>query len=279
MYEYDFIFIHREVTPIGPPVFEWIIAKVLKKKIIYDFDDAIWLTNTSANNKIIAGLKCHGKVRSICRWSYRISCGNDYLADFARDYNENVIVNPTTIDTKRYHNRIKDQNTPRLTIGWTGTHSTAQYLDDVLPVLEKLEKKYDFTFIVISNAPLKHSLKNLKYITWNKDTEIEDLMQFNIGIMPLKEDPWSRGKCGFKALQYMSLGIPALVSPIGVNTKIVDDGINGTLCSDAEDWERAIVAYLTDPLLRIKNGIAAREKIENSYSVVSNTQNFIKLFS
>ena len=277
--EYDFIFIHREVAPMGPPVFEWLIAKVFKKKIIYDFDDAIWLPNTSVNNKIIGGLKCHSKVKSICRWSYRISCGNDYLAQFAREYNNDVVVNPTTIDTKKLHNRTKDQNTSGLTIGWTGTHSTSQYLDDIMPLLEKLEKSYDFTFIVISNHPLSHKLKSLKYITWNKDSEIDDLLQFNIGLMPLREDSWSKGKCGFKALQYMSLGIPALVSPIGVNTKIVDDGINGALCSSLSDWEKAIISYLNDPLLRIKTGIAARKKIEASYSVISNSQNFLNLFT
>ena len=219
----DYVFIFREASPIGPPVFEWFIAKVLRKKIIYDFDDAIWLPNTSDNNQIVAGIKWHSKVGSICRWSYKVSCGNAYLADYARQFNSNVIVNPTTIDTVNYHNRIKDQHTPALTIGWTGTHSTIQYLDIIVPILQKLELQYDFTFLVISNAPPAFKLKSLKYQHWSKDTEIDDLLMFNIGIMPLTDDAWARGKCGFKALQYMSLGIPALVSPVGVNTTIVDD--------------------------------------------------------
>jgi glycosyltransferase involved in cell wall biosynthesis len=275
---YDVVFIHREAAPIGPPVFEWIIAKALKKKIIYDFDDAIWLSNTSDNNSIVAGLKWHSKVRYIIKWSYKVSCGNAYLADYARQYNKNVVVNPTTIDTISLHNQIKNQHTDSMTIGWTGTHSTAQYLDNIIPIIEKLEKTYDFTFEIISNVPPNYTLKSLKYTSWSKDTEIEDLLRFNIGVMPLTDDKWSKGKCGFKALQYMSLGIPALVSPVGVNTSIVDDGINGMICRNAHEWEQAIEKLLTDKNLKSQLGINARKKIEAKYSVISNTENFIRLF-
>ncbi len=275
---YDWVFIHREAAPIGPPIFEWIIAKVLRKKIIYDFDDAIWLPNTSDNNRIAAGLKWHSKVSLTCRWSYKVSCGNAYLADYARQFNNNVIVNPTTIDTDSYHNRIKDQHTPKLTIGWTGTHSTIQYLDAIVPVLQKLEQNYDFVFTVISNSPPSFSLRSLNYIKWSKGAEIDDLLKFNIGVMPLTDDPWSRGKCGFKALQYMSLGIPALVSPVGVNTNIVDDGINGRICHDNNEWEQTIEDLINNKDLKINWGKEARKKIETKYSVLSNSQNFIGLF-
>ncbi|MBS1625076.1 MAG: glycosyltransferase family 4 protein [Bacteroidetes bacterium] len=276
---YDFVFMHREAAPIGPPVFEWIITKILGKKIIYDFDDAIWLSNTSAHNKIAARLKWHSKVSAICKWAWKVSCGNDYLAHYARSYNTQVVVNPTTIDTEHLHNRVKDQHTDRIVIGWTGTHSTAQYLDHIIPILARLEQQYDFTFMVISNRKLKADLRSLQYQHWHKESEIADLLQFNIGLMPLTDDPWARGKCGFKALQYMSLGIPALVSPVGVNTRIVDDHVNGMICSTDADWERAITTYLSDADQRIRAGAAARRKIEAEYSVASNTPNFIRLFS
>ena len=97
---YDFVFVHREAAPVGPPVFEWFIAKVLGKKIIYDFDDAIWLANTSEANKMVAGVKWHHKVTNICRWAYKNSCGNTYLANYARHFNPVVVVNPTTIDNQ-----------------------------------------------------------------------------------------------------------------------------------------------------------------------------------
>jgi glycosyltransferase involved in cell wall biosynthesis len=278
LYKCDYVFIHREAAPLGPPILEWIIARVLHKRVIYDFDDAIWLANTSSNNRIAAGLKWHSKVKAICKWSHKVSCGNAYLADFARVYNRSVVINPTTIDTNDHHNEIKDQHTPTLTIGWTGTHSTAKYLDHIIHILEELEQQYTFTFVMISNAKPKFHLKSLQYIHWSKATEIADLMQFNIGLMPLVDDIWAQGKCGFKALQYMSLGIPALVSPVGVNTQIVDAGINGMVCTTDDDWRNAIAKFLTDAELRVEMGIAARQKVETVYSVQSNTANFLGLF-
>jgi glycosyltransferase involved in cell wall biosynthesis len=276
---YDFVFIHREAAPIGPPILEWIIAKILKKKIIYDFDDAIWLPNTSSENKIAAGIKYHSKVKNICRWAYKVSCGNEYLADYAREYNQSVIVNPTTIDTLHLHNRIKDQTAGGLVIGWTGTHSTIKYLDDIVPILQELESSHNFIFAVISNTPPAFVLKSLQYIKWSKETEIDDLLRFNIGIMPLTDDQWARGKCGFKALQYMSLGIPALVSPVGVNLSIVDNGINGMICSTAGEWKENMEMLMKDNKRIISLGIEARMKVERKYSVNSNTLNFLSLFA
>src|SRR6185295_19189295 len=104
VHRFDFVFIHREAAPIGPPIFEWIVAKIFKKKIIYDFDDAIWIPNTSQENKWVAWFKWHKKAKAICRWSYKVSCGNEYLCGFAKSFNSNVVLNPTTIDTDCHHN-------------------------------------------------------------------------------------------------------------------------------------------------------------------------------
>lgn len=180
--KYDYVFIHREVTPIGPPIFEWIIAKILNKKIIYDFDDAIWIPNTSATNSIVAGIKWHGKVASICKWAYKVSCGNEYLCNYARQFKSNVVYNPTTIDTVHLHNILSNHDVPKPVIGWTGTHSTMMYLDEIVPVIEKLNLKYDFEFVVISNKAPDFQLNNLKFVPWSKSTEIADLAQIHIGI-------------------------------------------------------------------------------------------------
>jgi glycosyltransferase involved in cell wall biosynthesis len=277
--KYDYVFIHREASHLGPPIFEWFIAKIFKKKIIYDFDDAIWIPNFSEYNKIFHPLKMYGKVKSIIRWSHKISAGNDYLCDFAREYNSNVVCNPTTIDTENHHNQIKNQNTKKVVIGWTGTFSTAKYIHEIIPVIQKLEEKYDFVFQVISNEFPKVELKSFQFKRWKKDTEIADLLEFNIGVMPLVDDKWANGKCGFKALQYMALGIPAVISPVGVNTKIVDEKINGFLCTTQEEWYNALAYLLENPDAREKMGHEARKKIEEHYSVKSNTSNFLRLFA
>jgi glycosyltransferase involved in cell wall biosynthesis len=276
---YQYVFIHREASPLGPPVFEWLIAKVLGKKIVFDFDDAIFLPNTSATNKIAAGLKWHQKTAAICRWAYKVSAGNRYLADYARQYNPHVVVNPTTIDTLHQHNRIKEQDTATFVIGWTGTHSTIRYLDEITSILEELEKEYTFIFLVISDKAPVYKIKSLHYLPWKKESEKEDLLKMNVGIMPLTDDMWAKGKCGFKALQYMSLGIPALVSPVGVNTEIVDHGKNGFICSTCDEWKKYIVTLLEDKALRKSMGKAAREKVEKHYSVGANCRTFLDLFS
>jgi len=281
MRSYDYVFIHREAAPIGPPVFEWVISKVLGKKVIYDFDDAIWLANTSEANKIVAGVKWHHKVSDICRWAYKNSCGNNYLADYARQFSPTAIVNPTTIDTVNLHNQVRDQAAPgRLVIGWTGTHSTLKYLDQVVPVLAKLEDEgMDFEFRVISNQPPALPLRSLVFLPWRKDTEIADLLGFHVGLMPLEDDLWAKGKCAFKALQYMALGIPALVSPVGMNTEVVRHGLNGFVCATPTEWEISLRQLLADARLRQHLGQAARATIEQCYSVHANTPNFLQLFS
>lgn len=280
---YDYIFIHREAAPIGPPLLEWILTKMLRKRVIYDFDDAIWIPNTSEANRIVAGFKFHHKVDSICQWAYRNSCGNSYLAAYARQFNPDTVVNPTTIDTVNLHNRVRDQNAPgRLIIGWTGTHSTMKYLDPVLPVLARLEAEgIDFEFRIISNQEplLKLPLQSLRFLPWCKETEIQDLLSFHFGLMPLEDDPWAQGKCAFKALQYMALGMPAVVSSIGMNTEVVQNGYNGFVCRTSDDWYGALRQLIVDAPLRTSFGLAARRTVEEQYSVQANSANFIELFT
>ncbi len=278
---YDFIFIHREAAPIGPPIFEWIIARLLKKKIIYDFDDAIWMKDPAGEQTMVSRLKWQQKVGSICRWAYKVSCGNTYLRDYAQQFNANAIINPTTLDTELLHNQVRDQqNTTIPIIGWTGTHSTLRHLDLVWPVLERLEKEgHNFIFHVISNQPPQYTgLRSLQYSPWRKSTEIQDLLQFHVGLMPLVDDPWARGKCAFKALQYMALGMPALVSPVGMNTEVVEEEKNGFICATDNQWYTALRSLLVNDALRAQQGVAARRTIVECYSVLSNKENFLALF-
>jgi glycosyltransferase involved in cell wall biosynthesis len=276
--QYDYVFVHREASPIGPPVFEFLISKVMGKRLVYDFDDAIWLPNTSDHNKLAAIVKWHGKVRNICAWAYKVSCGNAYLADFARQYNANVVLLPTVVNTETQHNRVKDQRVGRLSIGWTGTHSTLHYLEEIYPVIRQLEQSFDFDFIVIADKAPEVSLKSLQFVPWQEASEIDDLLRLNIGIMPLSDDAWAKGKCGFKAIQYMALGIPAVASPVGVNSTIIQDGQNGMLCSTPDDWYKALSTLLENTEKRQTLGQAARESIIQGYSVASSQAIFEHLF-
>ncbi|HEU0064145.1 MAG TPA: glycosyltransferase [Flavisolibacter sp.] len=277
--KYDFIVIHREAAPLGPPVIEWILAKILRKKLIYDFDDAIWIPAITETNKIARYLKCFWKVGYICKWSWKISAGNKFLSSWAEKYSRQVKLNPTCVDMDKKFNQVKEQHTSKVTIGWTGSHSTLKYLNIIYPVLQELEKEREFEFIVICNKPPEFRLTSLRFIKWQEVSEIEDLLQMNIGIMPLIEDAWSEGKCGFKLIQYLSLGIPAVASPIGVNKQIIEDGINGRLCSTSEEWKKALTELLDDAELRMQLGTRGLVKMNQQYSIQANAKNFISLFS
>jgi glycosyltransferase involved in cell wall biosynthesis len=279
---FDYVFIHREVTPIGPPVMEWFLAKILRRRIIYDFDDAIWLTDRTNESALLKILKWRSKVRAVCSWSYKVSCGNEYLLNYASAFNKNVKYIPATIETDNWHNPSrfpKSKDSKHLVVGWTGSHSTLKYLKSIEPVLQQLEARYAhvrFVFIADQKPPL--ALKSLQFIPWNKHTEVQDLMSFDIGIMPLPDDEWAKGKCGFKALQYMALGIPTVVSPVGVNTRIVEAGENGLLARTSEEWFNALSSLIENEKVRKEMGIAGRKKIIAHYSVNSVSSSFLSLF-
>ncbi|HEU5292397.1 MAG TPA: glycosyltransferase family 4 protein [Cyclobacteriaceae bacterium] len=280
---FDFVFIHREAAPVGPPVFEWIIAKIFRKKIIYDFDDAIWLTDNTNESSLIKIFRWRSKVSAVCRWSYNVSCGNQFLQAFARKYNSSTFHNPTTIDTEKNHNLDlyrKPEKGNNIVIGWTGSHSTLKYLGEIETVLQKIERDFPHvSFVVIANQKPAIKLASLKFIPWKEETEIPDLLTLDIGLMPLPDDEWSKGKCGFKALQYMALEIPAIASPVGVNTKIIRNSVNGFLCVSDQEWFEALAALINDKTLRERIGKEGRKTVVENYSVASNTEDFLKLFN
>jgi glycosyltransferase involved in cell wall biosynthesis len=278
LHRYNYLFIHREATPIGPPWFEFIAAKILRKKIIYDFDDAIWISLASTGNKLLAFTKATSKVKSICKWSTTVVVGNDFLANYAKQYSKNVIIIPTPVDTEREHNQLKNQQTNIPVVGWTGTFTNLKFFDLVIEPLKKLQQEINFTMLVIGDKDPKLPLPNYQFISWKKETEIEDLLQINIGIMPLHNTEATKGKCGFKAIQYMALGIPALVSPIAINKQIVDDGTNGYWCANEEEWYNNLKIILKDAELRKEMGISARAKIVEHYSLLSTKKAFLKIF-
>jgi glycosyltransferase involved in cell wall biosynthesis len=276
---YDWVFIHREAAPLGPPLLERYLKQVLGKKIVYDFDDAIWIPNTSAENRMAARLKAFWKVPRICRWSHTITAGNDFLCAFARQNTGGKVVRmPTVVDTDRRYNRLKEHKPGKPVVGWTGSHSTLKYLDDILPVIRALQDELDFTFLVIADKEPALDLKDWRFVPWNTQTEIEDLLRIDIGLMPLTPDLWSEGKCGFKLIQYLSLGIPALASPVGVNGAIVTEGENGYLCLDDAAWKAGLGRLVADAGLRSRMGLAGREKMVAGYSIRAIRDSFLGVF-
>lgn len=275
---YDIVFLYRDAYILGTTFFE----KRLKKKsckLILDFDDSIWLNDVSQWNQNFAFLKRPSKTKKIIKLCSLIITGNKYLADFASRFNENVVTIPTTIDTDYYKPILKKQN-EKICIGWTGSSTTLKHLALSIPVLSKLKEKYGekLCFRVISDVPFKTGLPDLENIFWKKETEISDLNNIDIGIMPLPNDNWAKGKCGFKGLQYMSLAIPAVMSPVGVNTEIVTDGVNGFLADNESEWIEKLSLLVESPELREKLGKAGRETVVGKYSFNSQKEYYLSLF-
>ncbi len=275
----DIAFVYREAFMLGNTFFE----RRLKKRgarLVFDFDDAIWLMEVSEGNRKLSFLKNPGKTAEICRLSDLVITGNDFLAAYARQHARHVAVIPTSIDTEYHRPQAAAGNGDVICIGWTGSESTVKHFETLLPVLRKLKGKYGgrISFKLISNSREFYPEIGLESTAWSLEREVEELAGIDIGIMPLPDDEWSRGKCGFKLLQYMALGLPVLASPVGVNTAIVEEGVNGFLAAGEEEWIEKLSLLIEDAELREKMGARGREKISREYSMQSLKERYVSLF-
>lgn len=279
---FDKVFIQREAAPLGPPIFEWYIGRVLKKAIIYDIDDAIWIPNFSKANARFKNLKCFWKVDRIIKWSSTVIAGNNFLAQHCRSFNTEVQIIPTVVDTEQRHNPAlyKKRDTRIPVIGWTGSLSTNAYLEELQNVFLDLEKTHQFKLLVISNARPNLTCRNFEYRPWTSANEIRDLSEMDFGIMPLDhEDDFAKGKCGFKIIQYMAMEIIALASPIGINKGLIVDGVNGFLCSNENEWisklEWLLNSFHEKSTADMRR--TGRSQIVSNYSKQSQLDRFIRI--
>jgi glycosyltransferase involved in cell wall biosynthesis len=262
---FDLVYIFREAALVGPAFLES-IAGLSGAPIVFDFDDAVFLRYRSPSNGYLSYLKFPGKTKRLCRGAREVMAGNDYLAEWASRHNARVSVVPTTIDTDRYRPELRARRHELPTVGWTGSHSTRAHLSLAVPALAKLAARRPFRLVVIGADAPEIEGAVIESRPWRSSTEVFDLADLDVGIMPLPDDPWSRGKCGCKAIQYMGLGIPAVVSPVGANTRIVTHGKNGFLARDEGEWVSLLEALLKDEDLRGRLGREGRRTVEERYS-------------
>jgi glycosyltransferase involved in cell wall biosynthesis len=274
---FDLVYLFRDAALMGPPWFERKIARS-GVPIVFDFDDAIFVSYKSPSNGYLSYLKFPSKTAEICRLSTHIMAGNEFLAEYSREFNQNVTIVPTTIDTEKYLPKQQNTGSDNITIGWSGSFSTIQHLDTVRDVLQELAKTEQFRLRVIGTPEYEIAGVDVEAMQWRADTEVDDLSQIDIGIMPLPDDNWSKGKCGLKALQYMALGIPTVCSPVGVNSTIIKDGVNGCLAGDAADWIEKIKQLIHNPELRQEMGRAGRETVEKEYSAKAVAPRVLEIF-
>jgi glycosyltransferase involved in cell wall biosynthesis len=265
---FDLVYIFREAALIGPALPERALART-GIPTVFDFDDAVWIRYVSPANGRFSYLRFPGKAAFSCKSAAHVIVGNEYLAEYATRYTAAVTIVPSTIDTARYLRVTAGRPSRPPTIGWTGSYSSGRYLDLVRSALQTIGRRHKFRFVVIGPVHFEVPGVAIDHRPWSPTSEVEDLSDFDIGIMPVPDAPWERGKCGLKALQYMALGIPPVVSPVGANRDIVRDGTTGLWASDEAGWVSALERLLGNPSERARLGDAARRTVESLYSASS----------
>jgi glycosyltransferase involved in cell wall biosynthesis len=265
----DLVYIFREGALIGPALAERMLH-LQGRPFVFDFDDAVWVRYVSPANGLLSHLRFPAKTQTLCRKARHVLAGNAFLRDYALRFNPRVSVIPTTIDTDLYRPRSRGESALPV-IGWSGSFSTVQYLDLVRGALERLARRRRFRVVVVGGTGFSASGVEVECRPWRADTEIDEISGFDVGIMPLPDDEWARGKCGLKALQYMALEVPPVVSPVGVNAEIVEDGTNGLWARSEDDWVEQLDRLLTDLALRRRLGVAARQRVDLAYSAAAVT--------
>jgi len=265
---FDLVWVEKEALPWLPA---WLERALLPKRTPYvlDYDDAVFHYYDKHRNPIVRGLLA-GKHPALIRGAALAVAGNAYLADFARRAGaKQVEVVPTVIDMERYSRAMTgarkfNDNIP--CVGWIGQRATASFLMPYKPLFERMLAAGHARFAAIGIDARSLGLP-MASIPWAEQSEAASIAEFDIGIMPLVDAPFERGKCGYKLIQYMACGLPVVASPVGVNCQIVEHGVNGFLAETPEQWEQALTTLLVDSDLRQRMGQAGREKVEREYCI------------
>lgn len=273
----DIVFIHLEASPMGLPIFEKLFA-YSNKPIIYDLDDALYIKKVSPANRWAYFLKSSSKIPAIIRISKHVITCNEYLERYVKRFNEQVTVIPTSVDTGKF--TLKDYNITKkeVVIGWIGSHTTSVFLSDLSGAFSKLAKRYKFVLKIIGSQRRDYFPDiDTVYSDWSLAREAFDFQDLDIGVYPLPDNEWVKGKTGFKTVQYMSVGVPCVVSKVGRNIDIVEDGVNGFLASSEDEWVDRLSLLIENPQLRQRIGFAGRKTVEEKFSLKANAPKILEI--
>jgi len=272
---YDIVLVHRELFPLGLKVFLRRLCKI-GAQIVYDYDDAMFLPQRQSRG-LLGKLENTNSVNEIMALSNLVIAGNDYLAAYARQYNRNVMVLATAVDTEKFKLRDSSRQADHCTIGWIGSHTTVKYLYSLRSIFERLAKTHSFELKVVgADFSLSVNGFQVRQQGWSLEREVKDFQSCDIGVYPLWDDDWSKGKCGFKAIQFMAVGVPVIASEIGVNREIIEDGVNGFLAASEQGWCNKLALLLKNPDLRREIGLAGRKTVKERYSLDVNAPKLLQ---
>lgn len=273
--QYDAVWVQYELFPYLP-LLDRLFATIAAAPIIYDIDDAIFHMYDRHRRGIVRRLMGQ-KLRPLMRNAAICLCGNPYLRDYVEASGGRAVIVPTVVDSDVF--RPADAPVHEaLTIGWIGSPSTWRYVEPMLPTLLPQLAALGARFRVVGAGPAARGIEGIDAVDWSEEGEVRELQSMDIGLMPVPDDPWGRGKCGYKLIQYMACGIPSIASPVGVNSVIIDHGKDGFLATNEDTWREALVTLASDNELRRRMGVAGRRRIVANYSLKSQQPVVLKAF-
>ena len=273
--KYDIIWLQYESFPYLPAFLEKLLP-LINNKIICDFDDAIFHKYDDWGNIFIKKI-LGKKLDAVLSSSKYVVCGNRYIQDWAKKVSRDTMIIPTVVSFDRYKAKPK-KRLSGLVLGWIGSPATWCYMEPYLDLFGTLSKKLHFKILIIGSG-ISFKDKNFIFRDWNEETEIDDLNEIDIGVMPLPNDKWANGKCGYKIIQYMATSIPVIASPVGVNSKIISHKKNGFLANTHEEWSEYISMLVKDSDLRDSLGKVAQRNVKEFYSLESQYESVTTLFN
>ena len=258
------VLIEYELLPWFPAIFERLLAW-RGCRMVVDYDDALFHQYDAHPNPWVRRFLGR-KIATVMRLAHTVVVGNAYLAEYAHSAGAfRVEFIPTVIDLVRYPVKDAACDSDQFIIGWIGSPSTAGYLREIAPALAVLCLDGRTRVRVVGSGPLELAGVAVDVVAWREETEVEEIRGFDVGVMPLPDEPWARGKCGFKLVQYMACGLPVVASPVGVNAEIVEEGVNGFLARDGAEWVAALERLKENAAFGKRLGKAGRRKVEERY--------------
>ena len=271
--EANVVLIQREAMLFGPPLIEWLTTQAAKRPMVLDLDDATYVSYTSPTyGRVGKFLKWFSKTDDLIRWATLVTCGNRAIADYVSSKGATARVIPTVVNTNIFRPPTH-ANDGELVLGWIGTHSTLPYLRSIFPVLEKLAERHSFRLKVVGSGMADLAVRGVQVenLQWNLEREVDDFQSIDIGLYPidvsLYSGKWAAGKSGFKAIQYMAVGVPYVATPVGASAEIGEPGQTHLFASSDDEWYLALESLISDSETRRRMGAAGRRHVTEHYKL------------
>ena len=274
--KYNVVYLEYEALPYTPLFFEQVLFRS-NPRVVVDYDDPINLNYEQHSNRLLRSM-LRSKIPGIVANSCQVVAGNRLLAEWTAQFNPNVTIIPTSVDLRKYAADVpRRPASDKPVIGWIGTPITARYLRLLERPLRSLRTRHDFVLKVIGAPNFTMEGIEVQAVPWREATEVDDLRTCDIGIMPIPDDPWARGKSALKLIQYLAAGVAAVASPVGANCDVLQESQNGLFAVTDEDWTEQLAVLIEQPDYRECLARAGRHTVEERFSLQGNATRFTEI--